>query len=397
MKKTITPLLFAYLFCVLSAFADSDTVPLNRKTPVIKDSDGASVTKKLNSPSGKQSEVSSSSGEGPSPKPYLASIGVYGTKKLNEVILKELLGKDLDEWIKKGLAGDSNSLELEQKLIQKIQKKYDFPFAEFSIVQFYEPGDLSVHIVLDVVEKNDLEIRSRFLPEPTETLTDPDSLVQTWVEYENTALDLVEAGQISTDAQKCPALHCPFGHEHAKLKKYAPIFSEGVKKNADKLIEIVSKDKRPEYRAAAVFLIAYLMDGKKVVPPLVERIKDPDMIVRNNTLRVLGDIAETHPEFVIPVKPLIAALNYPKSSDRSKSVYAVYMLASNSSASREEILRDGVPNLLLLLETKVPDQKEFAHNTLKKVSGKEYPISDLNSWKNWYSKLKKDKGLPSTK
>jgi hypothetical protein len=73
------------------------------------------------------------------------------------------------------------------------------------------------------------------------------------------------------------------------------------------------------------------------------------------------------------------------------------MLASNSSAAREEILRDGVPNLLLLLETKVPDQKEFAHNTLKKVSGKEYPISDLNSWKNWYSKLKKDKGLPSTK
>jgi HEAT repeat protein len=139
------------------------------------------------------------------------------------------------------------------------------------------------------------------------------------------------------------------------------------------------------------------MDGKKVVPPLVERIKDPDMIVRNNALRVLGDIAETHPEFVIPVKPLIAALNYPKSSDRSKSVYAVYMLASNSSAAREEILRDGVPNLLLLLETKVPDQKEFAHNTLKKVSGKEYPISDLNSWKNWYSKLKKDKGLPSTK
>jgi hypothetical protein len=396
MMKTIVPFLISCFLGTVSIFADSDTVPLNRKTPVIKESDGASVTKQLKG-NGKQPEVQPSPEEGASPKPYLASLGVYGTKKLNEVLLKELLGKELDEWIKKGLSGDSTSLELEQKLIQKIQKKYNFPFAEFSIVQFYEPGDLSVHIVLDVVEKNDLESRAHFLPEPTETLPDPDSLIQSWIEYENTALDLVEAGQISTDSQKCPALHCPFGHEHTKLKKYGPIFTEGVKKNADKLIDIINKDKRPEFRAAGVFLIAYLMDGKKVVPPLVERIKDPDMIVRNNALRVLGDIAEAHPEFVIPVKPLIAALNYPKSSDRSKSVYAVYMLSSNSSAAREEILRDGVPNLLLLLETKVPDQKEFAHNTLKKVSGKEYPMTDLNSWKNWYSKLKKEKGLPAAK
>ena len=67
------------------------------------------------------------------PKPYVASIGVYGTKKLNEVILKEELGPEFEEWLKKGLSGDEKSLALEKKLVQKIQKKYQFPFAEFSV------------------------------------------------------------------------------------------------------------------------------------------------------------------------------------------------------------------------------------------------------------------------
>jgi HEAT repeats len=398
MKTSIVPFFYLALFTCLSAVvADSDTIPLIRKTPVVKDSDGAQVTQQLKKGTGKEPEPPFSAEEAAVPKPFLASIGVFGTKKLNEVVLKEFLGKDLEEWIKKGLVGDQSSVDLEKKLVDRIQKKYQFPFAEFSVVQFFEPEALSVHIVLDVIEKNDLSVRANFLPEPKEQFTDPDSLIQNWLEYENQAMDLVESGQLSPDGHKCPALHCPFGHEHPKLKKYGPIFSEGVKKNIDALINILGKDKRPEFRASAAFLIPYFQDGKKIIPPLVERIRDPEAGVRNNALRVLGDIAEMHPEFVIPVKPLIGALNYPRSSDRSKAVYVVYMLAANSASAREEILRDGIPNLLLLLETKIPDQKEFSHNTLKKVSGKEYPLSDINAWKNWFAKLKKDKGLPAPK
>ena len=81
-------------------------------------------------------------------KPHLGSVGVYGTKKLNEVILKELLGKDFEIWIQKGLANDPNSIELEKKLVDKIQQKFNFPLAEFSVVQFFEPENISVHIIL---------------------------------------------------------------------------------------------------------------------------------------------------------------------------------------------------------------------------------------------------------
>lgn len=389
--KTIVP----FLLLARLVLADSDTLPLNKKTPVIKESDSAGVTQQLQKGSGKETEPALGLEEAAVPKPKLTSIGVYGTKKLNEVILKELLGKEFEEWIKKGMAGDSSSLEIEKRLIEKIQKKYHFPLAEFSVVQFFEPDNLTVHIVLDVVESDEFETRNKFLSPPTDQFPDPDKLIQTWMEYEDQAMQLVDSGQIVPDGQKCSALHCPFGHEHPKLKKYGPLFTEGVKKHFDKLVEILSKDKREEFRASAAFLLPYQSDGKKVVPPLVERIRDSDPVVRNNALRVLGEIAEFHPEFVIPVKPLIAALNFPRSTDRSKSAYVVYMLALHSSSAREELLRSGIPNLLLLLETKIPDQKEFAHNTLKKVSGKEYSMSDITSWKNWYAKLKRDKGLPA--
>lgn len=397
MKLIVPSVLFSFFLVSDFSIADSDTLPLNKKTPVIKESDGAEITDRLHKPSGKKNEPAWGTEEAATPKPYVASIGVFGTKKLNEVILKEELGPEFEEWLKKGLSGDEKSLALEKKLVQKIQKKYQFPFAEFSVVQFFEPDNLSVHIVLDVVEANDVETRYKFLPEPQGEFADPDSLIKNWLEYENLGMDLVEAGEITTDTQKCPALHCPFGHDHPKLKKYGPIFTQGVPKNFDKLVEILAKDKRADYRASAAFLLPYMTDGRKIVAPLVERVQDPDPIVRNNALRVLGDIAEFNPEFVIPVKPLIGALNYPRSTDRSKAVYVVYMLSLHSSSAREELLSNGVPNLLLLLESKIPDQKEFAYNTLKKVSGKEFPMKDITSWKNWYAKLKKDKGLPSAK
>ncbi|NBO24920.1 MAG: hypothetical protein EBU93_06785, partial [Chlamydiae bacterium] len=267
MTKTILPLLVLFLSLSEQAImADSDTLPLNKKTPVIKESDSANVTQKLQKGSGKAVEINPAIEETETPRPYVASIGVYGTKKLNEVILKEELGPELDEWIKKGLAADEKSLALEKKLIQKIQKKYNFPFAEFSVVQFFEPDNLSVHIVLDVVEEKDVETRNRFLSKPQEQLTDPDRLIQTWLEYENLGMDLIEAGELTADAQKCSALHCPFGHEHPKLKKYEKIFVEGVPKNFEKLVQILGKDKREDW-------------GKK----------SRDWTIKNYSVEVVGD------------------------------------------------------------------------------------------------------------
>src|SRR5207237_7400534 len=101
-------------------------------------------------------------------------------------------------------------------------------------------------------------------------------------------LEHIASGQIAAEAEACHAFHCPFGHKHPLLKKYEKLFVDGVKKHEKELVEIQMKDKRPEYRANATYLLAYLKDGKKVVTQMVDRIKDPEAMVRNNALRVLG-------------------------------------------------------------------------------------------------------------
>lgn len=51
-------------------------------------------------------------------------------------------------------------------------------------------------------------------------------------------------------------------------------------------------------------------------------------------MRVLGDMAEFHPEYVIPVTPVLEALKFPRVSDRSKALYVVYLTALSSQDAR---------------------------------------------------------------
>lgn len=327
------------------------------------------------------------------PQPYVASVDSFGSGRLTELALKETLGSDLEAWLIKGMKGEPDALDLEHKLAEKVKNKFGFALAEWSIVQYFEPGDFAIHITLDVVERNDAAERMPFHPAPTAELKDPDGLIKQWIEYEDTALEMVDNGQLEPEADDCVAYHCPFGHKNPKLKKYEKIFVDGVKKNQKELLEILARDKRGEHRAAAAYLLAYLKDGKKVVSAMVERIKDPDPMVRNNVLRVLGDMAEFHPEFVIPAGPVLEALNFPRVSDRSKAVYVAYLLALNSQQVREQILKTSVPELLTFLASKQPDHREIAHGILRKVSGKEFPNTDITSWTAWYGKVAKDKAI----
>lgn len=363
--------------------ADKDTVPLQKK------SDGAAPpSQSIVAPKKGGAETEKGSAPLPENKPYVASVGVYGTSQLNEVTLKEFLGKDLDRWIAKGLAADPSALELEKKFVAKVKKKFGFPFVEWSIIQYFEPSQLALHLTLDVVESKDIARRMPFADAPKDELADPGELLRQWNDYENLALELVENGELEPEAQKCVALHCPFGHKHEKLKKYEAIFVEGAKKHAAALFDVQKRDKRPEFRAAATYVLAYLSDQKKkVVDAMVDRLKDPDALVRNNALRVLGDIGEFHADTPIPVAPILPALDFPKVSDRSKALYVVYLLALNSGQAREELLKTSVPTLIALMECKQPDHRELSHNILRKISGKDFPETDARAWTAWYRKL----------
>lgn len=388
--------------CTSGITADRDTLPLKDKTrgpvkqevkPLAKpdmNSDGPSG-------SGTSPGQPSSSGEKSAdllkanPEPYVAGLDTYGSSRINELIVKNTLGKELQTWLTKGLEGDAGSVELEEKLALKIKNKFDFAAVDWSIIQYFEPGDLAIYITLDVVEKSDVKTRMPFSAEPKETFADPSGLITKWKEYENTAMQLVESGQIEPETETCPAFHCPFGHKHEKLKPYQTIFVDGVKKEADKLFQILAKDKRGEWRAAAAYLVAYYKDGKRVVAGLVDRIRDPDALVRNNALRVLGDIAELRKELVIPSHPVLEALNFPRVSDRSKALYLTYLLSLNSQQLRDDILRTSVPTLLQLLAAQQPDHREISHGILRKISGRDFASNDIRSWSSWFQRLPRER------
>jgi len=407
MNKLGVVLLIAFGAVSLTAKSD-DVIPLGKKTAPKPGGDEAQIMAPrtnnpgASAPAGAGAESNSSTaapnwaGQGkvsglqtppPPPEPYIASFETFGSGKINERVIKELLGEEFNTWITKGLKGDPSASELEARLLDKIKKKYNFALAEWSIVQYFEPGDMAIHLTLDVVEAADVAVRMPFRAAPTADLPDPGGLLKTWVEYETIALDLTERAEIDPDAGKCAALHCPFGHKHVKLKKYEKIFLDGARKNEAALAKILKESGNDDYRASSAYLLAYLKDGKKVVDYLSDAIKDPDDLVRNNVLRVLGDIAEHHPEYVIPLKPLQAAIDFPRVSDRSKALYALYHLVSNSRPARDEVLKSNVIELLRLLESKQPDHRDLAHGILRKISGKDFTVTDVRAWNDWYNRL----------
>ena len=367
-------LTFVCTFLAIVSVAE-DTIPLKSKTTQPKQETAASLQ----------------------PQPYISSLGVFGSSRVNETMLRQALGKELDTWLGKGLKGDETALQMELELAEKAKKKFDFAVADWTVMQFFEPTDLAIHVTLDVVEKADVSKRMPFKSAPKGEFKDPDGLLSSWRQYEEIALDLVEAGAITPDTEKCPAVHCPFGHTHKKLKPFEKNFSEGVKKNEKVLVEILNQNAQMDDRASAAYLLAYLNEPNKVSSLLIPAIKDSEPLVRNNVLRVLGDIAERNKDVVLPSKPFLEALEFPRSSDRSKAVFVVLMMSSGSQQVREDVLKSSVPALLAMLKGNQPDQRDFSHNILRKVSGKDFPVTDYLAWNTWYQKLSKERALTSGK
>ncbi len=391
--KNTTALLVA-ISLGLNAFA-ADTMPLkkgNSTTPVSDDS----LVKKAPATAKKVTEGPNAAPEvafGKAPKPFVAGIDTFGSRRINEVVLKDVLGSDLETWVQMGLSGDPAALTLEQKLTKKIKDKFGFATVDWSIVEYFEGENLPLYITLDVVEPSDVATRMPFMAPPTGEFKDPGSLIQAWNEYEDIAMELIETGQIQPEADECKAFHCPFGHVHARLKRFEKLFLDGVKKHEAALVEIQANDKRADWRANASFLLAYLTDGKKVISYMRDRIKDSDAEVRNNALRVLGDIAEFHTELIIPIQPVLEALRFPRVSDRSKALYVIYLSALHSQDTRNQILKSSVPEILTIIESKQIDHKELAHGILRKISGKEYANTDITSWKTWFNKLPQERTI----
>lgn len=198
------------------------------------------------------------------------------------------------------------------------------------------------------------------------------------------ALDF--AGEIA-DSPPCPAHHCTYGFDHPKLHPYREKFSQKVPADRVGLIKVLRSDKDEKHRVAAAYLLAHLPKAEDVLGALLPQLRDPSPKVRNSVMRVVALMAEHGEARSISIEPILPFLASPVLTDRNKAVSIVAALADDKSR-REILIHHSGCDLVRLLETKQPNQNEFAHRALVKLRGEDLGAADPGAWRKWLGTLR---------
>jgi hypothetical protein len=241
---------------------------------------------------------------------------------------------------------------------------------------------LLVRIGIDVVEPEDAARRMPFRAPPALDLPDPGGALALWAEYEAKGTALMLSGGLPPDNSGCPVLHCAFFFDHPDLAPYLDRLNEVAANHRAALFEIAEQSANAEYRARAIFLLAHAADANSLLPLLGRAIYDASSSVRNNAMRVMMYLAMADPGLAYPIEALTAALDFPAESDRNKAASTVRM-AAEFAAHRAAIAESALPNLLRLLHSERPNIHDPAYETLKIVSGRDFPARDYAAWERW--------------
>lgn len=262
-------------------------------------------------------------------------------------------------------------------------------FSYLSVSFSIYPKDQVTHFMIDIVDKKDYHRLSYFLPNPKRDIADPNHLISLWRTYKKTGMSILLKKKklpAYTD-KKCPGHKCFHEFEHDELKKYEDTFSQQVSRNKQQLINILRKDKKAGKRSAAVFLLAYLKNGGEVIKILLPSILDPDPMVRNNAILVIGTIVSREKLTNTPVKPFVMALNFPSRTDRQKAMYVIEHLVEEKNHAT--YVKDHALQLLLdQLKMSQPYLHDPAYQILKKISGKTFKERDYKAWEQWVKSMK---------
>jgi hypothetical protein len=311
----------------------------------------------------------------------LGNMDVFGVAPESIVELERCFGAAAREY---GVAASTpgqgpRARELEAKLEQRIKEAGGFEAVEISAVHYSSPiipSGLTFNITL-ASKKPAIE----FLPAPKDDVPDPDGLLSSWREYEKIGSVLDYAGQIA-EPPPCPAHHCLYGFDHPKLRPYGDKFTQKVPADRTELIRVLRTEKNDKDRASAAYLLAHLPDARDVLETLLPQLRDPSPNVRNSVMRVVALMAEHGEARSISLEPILPFLASPSLTDRNKAVSIVAALADDKSRQELLIHRAGC-DLVRLMETKQPNQNQFAHIALMKLRGKDLGASDPGAWREW--------------
>jgi hypothetical protein len=331
----------------------------------------------------------------PAPPPptatTFAAVDLFGTTRFTAEKLLEPLRARFTEYEAASLAHDyEKAAPIQHELEAAVKQAGGFAFVKFSVVRYFMAGDPS-YLTIDVVEPADVARRMTFAKPPADAaaLPDPAGLLVKYGEYETKGFELLSKHETITDETSSREfLHCPFGFAHAELAPYRPILVDGARMHADELAAIVHRDRDPQHRAFAIFLLAFTSDGARVVRELEPACKDESSLVRNNALRVFAETARNHPEVALPLTPVLDALEFPETTDRNKAS-AILEGLSKKPELQAEIRRRAGKTIVAMLRLKQPNNHDFALMILKNLHGEQAPPiaeDDCAGWEAWLAK-----------
>ena len=314
----------------------------------------------------------------------LRSFDLYRTSELDIEEFKRLNRPAVLEIVEAFAAGDFDSVERVGAGVRAaIEAGGDFAYIEISLTTSFDGDTNDIDVTIELVDTADAESRLSFAAAPTGSVEDPDGVLAAWAEYQSTALDLVNARQMSPEIllADCPALHCVFGFDHDKLGPFLARFDRAARENRATLLRVLRENSDAEERAAAVFVLAHGKDADWLVEALHPSLDDPAAEVRNNVLRVMSMIAQTDDRIEIPFAPLARRIDDPSGGVRNKTSLLIAAIAHRPEY-RDDILAI-LPSVMRLLRMAKPNNHDPAYEILKTISGRNYGDRDYARWEAW--------------
>lgn len=283
----------------------------------------------------------------------------------------EMIETQISDWFLEKKQGSYQNNQIEQwydrkqKLLEKIKKTHHFAFVDIQTVHY--PNQKDIFSTLEIIQDQHSP-RLRFVTQRSRLFhtNNRHDLIQTMIDYQNKAMRLFLEKKIDYTDQKCPVYHCIVPFNHPTLKPYLNIFNEGIKKDKKTVIDVLTKDKNPDRRAAAAFLIGHINNPNEIIDILSSHIDDPDQGVRNNVLRVIGETIWRAKIHHLNALPYLHLLDSPYVSDRNKALLILNTLADHRERIKQ-IASNNHGRLERLAALKQPNNHDIAVNILKKI------------------------------
>jgi hypothetical protein len=206
--------------------------------------------------------------------------------------------------------------------------------------------------------------------------------------------DMLRAGESFSDALMRAVLKGDAGEDNSQghalannpeARAIQERFIKFAARDLKLLREVLRESSDAKHRALAAEVIAYAASKRDVVKDLVYAMSDPDVDVRNNSIRALGVIAgfaRSRPELRIEVspQPFVEMLNSIEWYDRNKSSFVLYQLTANRDEAVLSSLRQhALQSLVEMARWKSPAHSQLPFFILGRVGN----ISEEEINKAW--------------